>query len=142
MAIIQSQIDPRSDQFKANAAAYERLVEELRGVLAEVREGGKAEARAKHAARGKLFVRERIERLIDLVQRRAHERNQERVGRIEQVLVEGASRTDETLFRGRTRRNTTVNFRGPAAPGELVEVRIEGATSTTLRGSALAAVAA
>src|SRR5215213_377336 len=65
MAIIQSQIDPRSDQFKANAAAYERLVEELRGVLAEVREGGNAEARAKHAARGKLFVRERIERLLD-----------------------------------------------------------------------------
>jgi len=65
MAIIQSQIDTRSDEFKANAAAYERLVEELRGALAEVREGGKAEARAKHAARGKLFVRERIERLID-----------------------------------------------------------------------------
>src|SRR5215216_35759 len=65
MAIIQSQIDIRSDEFKANSAAYERLVEELRGVLDEVREGGKAEARAKHTARGKLFVRERIERLLD-----------------------------------------------------------------------------
>jgi acetyl-CoA carboxylase carboxyltransferase component len=65
MAIIQSQIDTRSDTFRANAAAYERLVEELRGALADVREGGKAEARAKHTARGKLFVRERIERLID-----------------------------------------------------------------------------
>ncbi|MEP7188429.1 MAG: carboxyl transferase domain-containing protein, partial [Roseiflexaceae bacterium] len=65
MAIIQSQIDTRSDEFKTNTAAYERLTEELRGVLAEVREGGKADARAKHVARGKLFVRERIERLLD-----------------------------------------------------------------------------
>jgi tRNA-2-methylthio-N6-dimethylallyladenosine synthase len=86
--------------------------------------------------------RERIERLIDLVQRKAHERNQARVGRIEEVLVEGTSRTDESFLRGRTRRNTTVNFSGSAAPGELVDVRIEGATSTTLRGSELAAVAA
>jgi tRNA-2-methylthio-N6-dimethylallyladenosine synthase len=86
--------------------------------------------------------RERIERLIELVQRVAHERNQARIGRAEQVLVEGASRTDPALLRGRTRRNTTVNFTGSALPGELVEVRIESATSTTLRGSALAAVAA
>ncbi|MGH2921227.1 MAG: tRNA (N6-isopentenyl adenosine(37)-C2)-methylthiotransferase MiaB [Gaiellaceae bacterium] len=86
--------------------------------------------------------RERIERLIDVVQRIAHERNQERVGRVEQVLIEGRSRTDRSLLRGRTRRNTTVNFTGSAAPGEVVEVRIEGATSTTLRGTELAAVAA
>ncbi len=86
--------------------------------------------------------RERIERLIDVVQRIAHERNQERVGRIEQVLVEGRSRTDSALLRGRTRRNTTVNFSGTGTFGELVDVRIEGATSTTLRGTALAAVAA
>jgi len=65
MAIIQSQIDTRSDAFKTNVAAYERLIDELRGALNEVREGGNAEARAKHAARGKLFVRERIERLLD-----------------------------------------------------------------------------
>src|SRR5215213_1079140 len=65
MAIIQSQIDTRSDAFKANVAAYERLIDELRGALNDVREGGNAEARAKHAARGKLFVRERIERLLD-----------------------------------------------------------------------------
>ena len=86
--------------------------------------------------------RERIERLIDVVQRIAHERNQERIGRVEEVLVEGRSRTDESLLRGRTRRNTTVNFSGTAAPGDLVMVRIEGATSTTLRGTELAAVAA
>jgi tRNA-2-methylthio-N6-dimethylallyladenosine synthase len=81
--------------------------------------------------------RGRIERLVDVVQRIARERNERRVGRIEEVLVEGPSRNDATLMRGRTRRNTTVNFGGEAAAGELVEVRIEAATSTTLRGSAL-----
>jgi tRNA-2-methylthio-N6-dimethylallyladenosine synthase len=86
--------------------------------------------------------RERIERLVEVVQRMARDRNEERVGRVEQVLVEGPSRTDSSLVRGRTRRNTTVNFSGAASPGDLVEVRIENATSTTLRGSALAAVAA
>jgi tRNA-2-methylthio-N6-dimethylallyladenosine synthase len=86
--------------------------------------------------------RERIERLVDVVQRVAEERNRERIGRLEEVLVEGPSRTDATLLRGRTRRNTTANFGGSARPGELVEVRIEGATSTTLRGTQTALVAA
>ena len=86
--------------------------------------------------------RERIERLVEVVQRGAHERNEQRVGRIEEVLVEGPSRTDPALLRGRTRRNTTVNFAGTDEPGELVDVRIEGATSSTLRGTELAAVAA
>jgi tRNA-2-methylthio-N6-dimethylallyladenosine synthase len=79
--------------------------------------------------------RERIERLVEVVQRVAAERNAARVGRVEEVLVEGPSRTDPGLLRGRTRRNTTVNFTGPARPGDLVDVLIEGATSTTLRGS-------
>jgi len=78
---------------------------------------------------------ERLERLVEVTQRTARERNEARIGNIEQVLVEGASRTGETLLRGRTRRNTTVNFAGEAQPGELVDVLIEGATSTTLRGS-------
>jgi tRNA-2-methylthio-N6-dimethylallyladenosine synthase len=78
---------------------------------------------------------ERMERLVELTQSIARERNQARVGGVEEVLVEGASRTDDSLLRGRTRRNTTVNFSGSAAPGELVDVRIEGATSTTLRGA-------
>ncbi len=86
--------------------------------------------------------RERIERLVEVVQRNARERNRERIGRVEEVLVEGASRTDSTLLRGRTRRNITVNFVGTTVPGELVDVTIEDATSTTLRGTELAAVAA
>ena len=86
--------------------------------------------------------RDRIERLVDVVQRIAGERNSERVGRVEEVLVEGRSRTDDALLRGRTRRNTTVNFTGDAQPGELVDVEIAAATSTTLRGAQRAAVAA
>jgi len=78
---------------------------------------------------------ERMERLVEVVQRVARERNEERVGRVEEVLVEGPSRTDETLLRGRTRRNTTVNFSGHARAGELVPVSIERATSTTLKGT-------
>ncbi|HEY1368781.1 MAG TPA: tRNA (N6-isopentenyl adenosine(37)-C2)-methylthiotransferase MiaB [Gaiellaceae bacterium] len=86
--------------------------------------------------------RDRIERLIGLVQRVARERNERRIGGVEEVLVEGPSRNDPALLRGRTRRNTTVNFAGAAAPGELVDVRIDAATSTTLRGERLAVAAA
>jgi tRNA-2-methylthio-N6-dimethylallyladenosine synthase len=80
--------------------------------------------------------RGRIERLVEVVQRVAAGRNAGRVGLVEEVLVEGPSRTDPSLLRGRTRRNTTVNFAGEAAPGELVDVLIERATSTTLSGAA------
>ena len=86
--------------------------------------------------------RERIERVIEVVQRVAAERNAARIGRVEEVLVEGPSRTDSALHRGRTRRNTTVNFAGSVAPGVLVDVLIEGATSTTLRGTQATLVAA
>jgi tRNA-2-methylthio-N6-dimethylallyladenosine synthase len=86
--------------------------------------------------------RDRIERLVEVVQRVAAERNGARVGAVEEVLVEGPSRTDPSLLRGRTRRNTTVNFAGAAAAGDLVEVRIDRATSTTLAGVQLDAAQA
>jgi tRNA-2-methylthio-N6-dimethylallyladenosine synthase len=79
--------------------------------------------------------RERMERLVELVQRRARERAQRFVGRGAEVLVEGPSRTDPSRLRGRTRHNKTVNFDGTASPGELVQVEIEEATSTTLGGT-------
>jgi tRNA-2-methylthio-N6-dimethylallyladenosine synthase len=85
---------------------------------------------------------DRIERLVEVVQQVAASRNAERVGRVEEVLVESPSRTDPSLLRGRTRRNITVNFSGSAALGDLVDVRIEGATSTTLRGVQAVPVAA
>ena len=86
--------------------------------------------------------RERIERLVEVVQGIARQRNDARVGLVEEVLVEGPSRTDPSRLRGRTRRNTTVNFVGDARPGALVPVEIDGATSTTLRGRQAALVAA
>jgi tRNA-2-methylthio-N6-dimethylallyladenosine synthase len=77
---------------------------------------------------------ERMERLVEAVQRHATQRAQRFVGRTMEVLVEGASRTDASKLRGRTRHNKTVNFTGVAAPGELASVEIESATSTTLAG--------
>jgi len=85
---------------------------------------------------------ERLEQLVGHVQRIAAERNAERIGGVEEVLVEGSSRTDASLLRGRTRQNTMVNFVGSGAPGDLVDVLIDSATSTTLRGRELASVAA
>jgi tRNA-2-methylthio-N6-dimethylallyladenosine synthase len=84
----------------------------------------------------------RLERLVEAVQRIAADRNAERVGLVEEVLVEGPSRTDPAKLRGRTRRNTTVNFDGRAHAGELVAVEIKAATSTTLAGRQAALVAA
>jgi len=77
---------------------------------------------------------ERMERLVEVVQRRAAERAQRFVGRTMEVLVEGTSRTDETKLRGRTRHGKAVNFDGVAEPGELVQVEIDAATSQTLSG--------
>ena len=77
---------------------------------------------------------ERIERLVEVVQRRARERAQRFVGRTLDVLVEGTSRTDPGRVRGRTRHNKVVNFDGLAQPGEIVPVAITGATSQTLSG--------
>jgi len=80
---------------------------------------------------------ERMERLVEVVQRRAAERAQRFIGRTMEVLVEGTSRTDETKLRGRTRHNKAVNFDGVAEPGEFVAVEIDSATSQTLSGVSL-----
>jgi tRNA-2-methylthio-N6-dimethylallyladenosine synthase len=77
---------------------------------------------------------ERMERLLELVQRQARERAQRFLGRTLDVLVEGVSRTDPDRLRGRTRHNKVVNFSGLSSPGELTQVRIDAATSQTLAG--------
>jgi tRNA-2-methylthio-N6-dimethylallyladenosine synthase len=86
--------------------------------------------------------RERMQRLVEVVQRRATERAQRFVGRTLDVLVEGPSRTDPDRLRGRTRHNKTVHFAGSAEPGTYAEVEIESATSTTLAGRQLVRAAA
>jgi tRNA-2-methylthio-N6-dimethylallyladenosine synthase len=80
---------------------------------------------------------ERMQRLLEVVQRSARERGQRFVGRTLDVLVEGASRTDPERLRGRTRHNKVVNFCGLASPGEITPVRIDSATSQTLAGEEL-----
>jgi tRNA-2-methylthio-N6-dimethylallyladenosine synthase len=77
---------------------------------------------------------ERMNRLVEVVQRRARERAQRFVGRTVEVLVEGPSRTDPDRLRGRTRHNKVVNFAGLADPGELAQVEIATASSQTLSG--------
>jgi tRNA-2-methylthio-N6-dimethylallyladenosine synthase len=77
---------------------------------------------------------ERMERLLEVVQRRGRERAERFVGRTLEVLVEGSSRTDSEKLRGRTRHNKVVNFTGLAKPGEFTQVRIHAATSQTLSG--------
>src|SRR5215217_6074638 len=77
---------------------------------------------------------ERMERLVEVVQRRARERAARFVGRTLEVLVEGTSRTDASRIRGRTTHNKVVNFDGLASPGEIVPVQITAATSQTLSG--------
>jgi tRNA-2-methylthio-N6-dimethylallyladenosine synthase len=85
---------------------------------------------------------ERLERLVEATQRIAAERNAERIGGVEEVLVEGSSRTDPTVLRGRTRRNAMVNFAGSAPAGSFVMVAIDESTSATLRGREVSLAAA
>ncbi len=80
---------------------------------------------------------QRMERLLEAVQRHARERAQRFVGRDLEVLVEGPSRNDPSRLRGRTRHNKVVNFAGLSAPGDLTRVRIDSATSQTLAGEEL-----
>jgi tRNA-2-methylthio-N6-dimethylallyladenosine synthase len=77
---------------------------------------------------------ERMDRLVEVVQRRATERAQRFVGRAVDVLVEGPSRTDPSRLRGRSAHGKTVNFSGLASAGEIVPVEIVSATSQTLAG--------
>ncbi len=65
MDVIDSQLDPRDDRFQANAAHNRALADELKARLAQVRAGGGERAQKRHAEQGKLFVRERIRRLLD-----------------------------------------------------------------------------
>ena len=65
MTILQSKLDVRSADFKANEAAMRGLVEDLRTKIGTVKQGGGKAASEKHTARGKLLPRDRVEKLID-----------------------------------------------------------------------------
>jgi acetyl-CoA carboxylase carboxyltransferase component len=65
MAVIESRADVTSTDFAENRAHFMQLLAELRARTAQVATGGGADAMAKHTARGKLPVRERVSRLLD-----------------------------------------------------------------------------
>src|SRR5256885_5644347 len=65
MERLESHLDTHSPEFKANAQHHRALADDLQRRLAAVRQGGGAEQVKRHTARGKLFVRERVERLLD-----------------------------------------------------------------------------
>jgi tRNA-2-methylthio-N6-dimethylallyladenosine synthase len=84
-------------------------------------------------------ARDRMRRLTERVERHALARHRARVGRVEDVLVDGPSKTDPTVLSGRTRHNKLVHFAprdatDPPAPGAYVHVRVTDAAAHWLRG--------
>ena len=65
MTAFKSRLQPASDEFKAAAAQMRAQVGALNQKLATVNQGGDAAARARHTARGKLLVRDRVSALLD-----------------------------------------------------------------------------
>jgi tRNA-2-methylthio-N6-dimethylallyladenosine synthase len=80
-------------------------------------------------------TRERMTRLTEVVERSALARHEARVGRVEEVLVEGPSKKDPALTTGRTRQNKLVHFAAGLAPGSFTKVKVEAAAPHYLRGS-------
>ncbi|MEY2423555.1 MAG: tRNA-2-methylthio-N6-dimethylallyladenosine synthase [Acidimicrobiaceae bacterium] len=81
-------------------------------------------------------IAERFERLRVVVERSALAKHQGRIGRVEEVLVEGPSKKDVSITAGRTRQNKLIHFLSdrPLRPGTFVEVRVIGAAPHHLRG--------
>jgi len=82
---------------------------------------------------------ERLSRLQTLQKQMSAELFQSQVGQTAEVLVEGKSKQNPGRMHGKTPHNRTVNFEGEASVGELIEVRIESASSSALYGQRLGA---
>jgi len=65
MTILHSHLQTHSAEFQANTAFHRGLAQELRERIRTARQGGGEKYRARHEAQGKLFVRDRIDRLLD-----------------------------------------------------------------------------
>ena len=79
-------------------------------------------------------IKDRMERLRHVVERSALARNRARVGRREEVVVEGPSKRNPDVLSGRTRQNKLVHFGGDLRVGSLAEVEITDAATHYLRG--------
>jgi tRNA-2-methylthio-N6-dimethylallyladenosine synthase len=91
-------------------------------------------------------VADRFERLQSVVERSAARRHGDRVGRHEEVLVEGPSKRDPGVLTGRTGQNKLVHFPPPAAgtvpAGAYATVRVTGAARHHLTGELVGTTAA
>jgi 3-methylcrotonyl-CoA carboxylase beta subunit len=65
MSALETQLNARSADFQANAAAMRAVVDDLAAVVAKAAHGGGDTARARHTARGKLLPRDRVQMLLD-----------------------------------------------------------------------------
>jgi tRNA-2-methylthio-N6-dimethylallyladenosine synthase len=87
-------------------------------------------------------AQERMARLVEVVEAGARAKHRARVGRVEEVLVDGPSKKDPARLSGRTRQHKLVHFPlpegGAVHPGDLVEVRITGSAAHWLRGEMIA----
>jgi tRNA-2-methylthio-N6-dimethylallyladenosine synthase len=79
---------------------------------------------------------ERFERLRHVVERSAMRHNLARIGRVEEIIVEGPSKRDTSVLTGRTRQNRLVHFAAPAPmrAGTLATVEVTEAAAHHLRG--------
>ena len=85
-------------------------------------------------------IQERFDRLADQVAKQAHEANQDDLGKVVEVLVEGPSKRDENVLVGHSEKNRTVHF--PVPPGlserevvgRIARVHVEEARTWYLRG--------
>jgi tRNA-2-methylthio-N6-dimethylallyladenosine synthase len=84
---------------------------------------------------------ERFARLKAVIERSALRKHEARIGRVEEVLVEGPSRKDAAVLTGRTRQNKLVHFAGSVAVGGYAEVRVTGAAPHHLTGELVAVTA-
>ena len=65
MSVIDSKVNNRSEEYRANAAHMRSMVEDLEENVARVRLGGGGKYQERHESRGKLLVRDRINALVD-----------------------------------------------------------------------------
>jgi tRNA-2-methylthio-N6-dimethylallyladenosine synthase len=79
-------------------------------------------------------ARERLQRLVEVVETSGQRRHHDRVGRIEEILVEGPSKRDPAVLTGRTRQNKIVHVPGPLRPGTYAAARITAAGAHHLVG--------
>jgi tRNA-2-methylthio-N6-dimethylallyladenosine synthase len=107
------------------------------------REGTEAAAMEAHFVDHAVAV-ERFERLRSVTQRSARLANEQRVGRREEVVIEGPAKRGRAIFTGRTRQNRLVHFpvASPLRPGSYAEVTVTEARSHYLMGELVQLTAA